>query len=243
MSYTISTGQHGFITSLVKERLATLGFASVEDALVAMALGKRTDTGAFVNDTSRITKHDASKLIDKLMAIPTDPDPSMPEIVLNSNRRGVNSYDGKCHTCGWDVEMGKGYYFSHPTGYGWAMHHKVGECPAGTPPVEQELETGRIYTIEDENGNTAFARVKESKAGNQYVMVNRGHGWKYEKETIRTVRKSGNLLTSEQAAAFGHMTGTCIVCEKELSTNESLSVGYGPVCAKNNGWPWGKEAA
>ncbi len=46
---------------------------------------------------------------------------------------------------------------------------------------------------------------------------------------------------AELAAAYGIKTGRCCFCNKELSTDESLAVGYGPVCAKKFGLNWGEK--
>lgn len=43
------------------------------------------------------------------------------------------------------------------------------------------------------------------------------------------------------AAEYGKVTGCCCFCNKELSTEESLAVGYGPSCAKHFALPWGKS--
>jgi len=43
----------------------------------------------------------------------------------------------------------------------------------------------------------------------------------------------------EAASQHGLATGTCSFCGKELSTKESRSVGYGPICAGKWGLPWG----
>lgn len=46
----------------------------------------------------------------------------------------------------------------------------------------------------------------------------------------------------EQAAKlFGQLTGNCCFCGKELSTKESLAVGYGPTCAEHFSLPWGDD--
>jgi hypothetical protein len=42
------------------------------------------------------------------------------------------------------------------------------------------------------------------------------------------------------AAAYGRRTGNCCFCARHLETPESLSVGYGPVCADHYGLPWGE---
>ncbi len=41
------------------------------------------------------------------------------------------------------------------------------------------------------------------------------------------------------AAAYGLETGECCFCARELTDARSTGVGYGPVCAKNYGLPWG----
>lgn len=41
------------------------------------------------------------------------------------------------------------------------------------------------------------------------------------------------------AKLHGHRTGSCCFCRLTLTTPESLTVGYGPVCAQHWGLPWG----
>jgi Family of unknown function (DUF6011) len=43
----------------------------------------------------------------------------------------------------------------------------------------------------------------------------------------------------ETAVAYGRATGICCFCNKDLTDERSTSVGYGPVCAKKWGLPWG----
>jgi hypothetical protein len=43
------------------------------------------------------------------------------------------------------------------------------------------------------------------------------------------------------AAAYGKLTGKCSFCASGLTDDRSLEVGYGPVCAKNFGLPWGAK--
>jgi len=44
-------------------------------------------------------------------------------------------------------------------------------------------------------------------------------------------------LNAEQAKAYYSETGNCVFCQKTITTDESLSVGYGSVCAKKHGLP------
>jgi hypothetical protein len=46
----------------------------------------------------------------------------------------------------------------------------------------------------------------------------------------------------QAAADYGHLTGSCCFCNKTLTDDRSVSVGYGPICAKHFGLPWGEIA-
>lgn len=41
----------------------------------------------------------------------------------------------------------------------------------------------------------------------------------------------------------GKITSNCCFCSHELSTPESIAVGYGPICAEHYGLPWGYDKA
>jgi hypothetical protein len=41
------------------------------------------------------------------------------------------------------------------------------------------------------------------------------------------------------AKEYGEISGSCMFCRKELTDTRSTDMGYGPVCAKNYGLPWG----
>lgn len=43
-------------------------------------------------------------------------------------------------------------------------------------------------------------------------------------------------------ATCGRLTGSCCFCGRELTTKESVGVGYGPICASKWGLPWGSRA-
>lgn len=44
------------------------------------------------------------------------------------------------------------------------------------------------------------------------------------------------------ATLYGQMTGQCCMCGLALTDARSVTVGYGPICAKNWGLPWGHAA-
>lgn len=43
-----------------------------------------------------------------------------------------------------------------------------------------------------------------------------------------------------EAKAYGHRTGCCCFCSTKLTTPESVTAGYGPICAERWGLPWGE---
>ena len=45
------------------------------------------------------------------------------------------------------------------------------------------------------------------------------------------------------AAEYGRRTGNCCFCNRELTAKDSLTVGYGPICAERFGLPHGQEVA
>lgn len=45
---------------------------------------------------------------------------------------------------------------------------------------------------------------------------------------------------SALAAKYGKIFGKCCFCNRTLTTTESKTVGYGPVCAEHYGLPWGR---
>lgn len=44
------------------------------------------------------------------------------------------------------------------------------------------------------------------------------------------------------AAEYGHLTGNCCFCSRKLSDDRSIAVGYGQICARKFGLPWGAAA-
>lgn len=66
--------------------------------------------------------------------------------------------------------------------------------------------------------------------------------WTFAPGMTMKVAAAGRPVTAAEAAALGHQTHHCCFCGLELTDDgdgKSVDVGYGPVCAKNNGLPWG----
>jgi hypothetical protein len=49
-----------------------------------------------------------------------------------------------------------------------------------------------------------------------------------------------NTNITKVALTYYKATSNCMFCGKPIMTNESLTVGYGPICAEKWGLPWGE---
>jgi hypothetical protein len=213
----ISVKQAEFIRSLLATRWQGLGASSLSEALTLVP-------------TEGITKADASTLIERLRALPQDTDPDVPEIVANAPRHGVNSSPGTCAGCGHIVPAQGGYYFGSKGS--WKVHHKVGGCSEAPAPEPVDVKPG-IYVTGDEYV-LVYTTQNDRLAGK--VLV--GGKFRYRAGAV-SIAQAGRPITAEEAAAFGHSTGTCIFCSRDLTDGRSVDVGYGPTCASKNGLPWG----
>ncbi len=122
-----------------------------------------------------------------------------------------------------------------------AMRRTIDTMLASAPVAGATLAKGGIYDVL----GTLYS-IRESKRGDLYAMrlvgqpeEGRKLSWEYERGAIPTVERSGVRLSAEAAAAIGHLTHHCCFCSLELTDGRSIDVGYGPVCASNNGLPWG----
>ena len=110
--------------------------------------------------------------------------------------------------------------------------------PKAAKAPKADVPTGVHFT------DGTWFKVKVSRTtGNPYAM-RWSDGWVFERGLISSANLSElTKVTAEQAAAFGHLTGNCVFCDRELTDERSISVGYGPVCAKNHGLPWGETSS
>lgn len=91
-------------------------------------------------------------------------------------------------------------------------------------------------------------KVQSNKAGTgTYALVWSGSSWDYAPGLGRTL--AGMVpMTAEDAARLGLASGRCINCCRtlggaSLTAKVAALVGYGEICADNNGWAFPKGAA
>lgn len=86
------------------------------------------------------------------------------------------------------------------------------------------------------NGEGVVYRVKRSQAGrlyaSRYVPEAQARGDRFVYEGGAVYRLDATMrMTLEQAKALGAQYAQCCVCGRDLSAEESVEAGIGPVCA------------
>lgn len=239
MGYPISDKQHAFALRLLSERLATLGLDSIQEA--------RKVTG--LDDMS---SRDAKTFISRLLDMPKDPDPNMPDLVAQAERSGFpNNRPGVCPTCSNLVTEGSGYYFLQAGT--WEVHHRKGECPDPDlfdaadeqPGIDLSHVPSGLYAVP---GDPDRLKVKidhpTTSRWKGWTFVNDAavYGWQGRLGKV----KPGELYVGKAMdkilaialdpiaamAEYGHITGSCGKCGKPLEDETSVARGIGPVCWK-----------
>ena len=62
-------------------------------------------------------------------------------------------------------------------------------------------------------------------------VIDGSGSWEYVQGGLRVIATKGTPMTVEQAAEFGKLYSVCAVCGRELTLEESIERGVGPVCA------------
>lgn len=226
-----STRQVEYVVTLLTERLATFG-GTIQEAVEKLHL-------------DALTKKEAHTIIERLMAMPVDADPSLPALVASAPRHGVNGSAGPCASCKNVVEAGKGFYYG--TKGAWSVHHKQGECGAvqAAAPAPADVVAG-IYVHDDGKVSKLYMTGNQRLAGKALTPSGK---YMYQQGLAMIVRQAvamgtAHLISADEASAYGYRTSTCIECGLDLTDPRSDpkkgGAGYGPVCARKYGWPWGQ---
>lgn len=137
----------------------------------------------------------------------------------------------------------KGYLTEKQEAAARSMHAKcTAKAAAKAAPKGEALEIdGVFYKAEtDTVYKVQWNREHTSLYAKQLVEHDNGtFNWDYVGKGPLYKLTEDDKLTAEKAAAFGKMYGVCVFCGLTLTNEASIEVGYGPVCAENNGLPWG----
>lgn len=112
------------------------------------------------------------------------------------------------------------------------------ETPAHTSTSTEEVPEG-MHVF---HGTTYKVQVAKNGSGRRYAKALEQHDGRwifvYAPGVIRDLSEA-TCMSAEEAAQFGALYGICCNCARDLTDERSIAAGYGPVCAVNNGWPWG----
>ena len=104
-------------------------------------------------------------------------------------------------------------------------------APKITAIPESEPITDGMYRKGDE---IFKVQIAVNGSGRLYAkkLVKTGDSWTFEYApgAIRTLKPS-DKMTLEEAKAWGALYGTCCVCGRTLTDEESIAAGIGPICA------------
>src|ERR1700733_7216991 len=108
-------------------------------------------------------------------------------------------------------------------------------------PAEIEITDGWFMLGED------VIKIQHNRAHTHFyakrLVVEDGHGtWVHEPGLIKNMR-GAKKMTQEAAAQFGKLYGVCFRCAAELTDENSISRGYGPICAGKMGWQYASSVA
>jgi len=106
-------------------------------------------------------------------------------------------------------------------------------------PKPQIIHLGMYYY-----DGKAYRAKKSQRSGGFYVeelLLEPKPAFVYARGVVKNITPE-HKMPPEQAAMFSKNVGACLNCLRELTANESLRRGYGPVCAARHGWPYDSNA-
>jgi len=227
-----SIKQTDFIRSLVGERLRALSCETVEEAIERLQV-------------ERLDSKQASSVIDSLLKIERDAVEATPATAAEIE--AVDALDAVIENL---PERDREFASSLVSQYRsrgrlsdrqWPHVHRL--AAKGQNPVV-EVEVG-MYRHPDGQ----IVRVYVTQTGNvatKTLVIESGKGrLDYTGQAPLAALKPEHRLTEVEAAQVGRTHGFCVACLRHLDEDRSIAAGYGPTCAKTNGWryPSAAEAA
>ena len=203
--------------------------------LCAERMGALTTTHGHLLQQEVVTSRDASRLIDALFAVPTDPravDPGE-QARIDALKQAVPNLSPRDATFAlslvsqWE-ERGRLSERQWP---------HVDRLAAPQAEATCDPQVGDIVQTDDD-----LFLIVAGRSGRPYGKRLVGRKFVYEAGAIQRARQ-GVILTGEAlaavAAAYGQTHGHCMFCALELTDERSVDVGYGPTCASKRNLPWG----
>lgn len=215
-------------------RTATPGGNKATEKQVEFLSRLMTERGVIVDDSIRaeivkMTKRQASDAIDAFMKTPKVE--TQTTTTTTTVRR--NKFEGRCATCRQTVAENAGI-LTQENGK-WIVRHD-GDCPVvetqTTTTVDVDVPDG-YYAIESTGRNDlAFYRVTHSdRYGISVKTVVGGHPemWVRRNALAGIVERIAADVAGA-AKRYADEIGSCYICNRELTDEESRRLGIGPVC-------------
>lgn len=130
-------------------------------------------------------------------------------------------------------------------GYCRKTHSSVAQvrnCYVPEPEPKELLDgfykmDGDIYkVIHNQSGDKQYAKKLVLEENDDLHSDKEYLGkFEYAPGAIKKI-KPHMALTEEDAAAFGKLYSICAICSTQLSNEESIERGIGPICAGKLGW-------
>lgn len=93
------------------------------------------------------------------------------------------------------------------------------------------------------NGNVLVTDGQPYGMNKWYGHINKDGVWEHPLRPVpEEVVKIVTELSKDpegMASEYGKLSGKCCFCNRELTTENSTEVGYGPICARHFNLPWG----
>lgn len=110
--------------------------------------------------------------------------------------------------------------------------------------VKVVVSSGREVTLcfqGQRYGSDVHVRSSHKKEAVNHGIINDEGLFTFNATLSAEHREAAKIVAADPLKAvieYGHASGCCSFCRKDLTDMRSVSVGYGPICAKKFGLPW-----
>ena len=153
---------------------------------------------------------------------------------------GANEHEAKCIANLEDMQGGKFVSKKEAS----AVIEYLLALPKATPAQHPDSQAQGQATEGMHKVGDDIYKVQRAVHGSGHLYAKRlvpgeGYGAKatfeYAPGILKTL-SAATQMTLEEAKAFGALYGTCCVCGRTLTNEESIANGIGPVCGAKGGW-------
>lgn len=185
------------------------------------------------------TSREASALIDVLQTVPRDPKPedSALKAEVEALRQALPTLDPS------DLKFASSLVRRYDRDGALTERQRSYVISLAQPKQAPQCDpqVGDLVAVGDD-----VIMIVAGKSGRPYGKRFVEGRWTYESGLLQRAQQ-GAILKGEAlariASEYGHATGVCMFCARDLTDDRSIEVGYGPVCAGQRDLPWGQTTA